>query len=319
MLAFMTIGRHPPSARPKDLRARVAAHLVCGDENKGRAMQGDQRVIEYLNKALRHELTAVNQYWLHYRILDNWGFKDLAKTWRKESIEEMEHADLLIARILFLEGHPSMQPSDGLRIGQDLKNMLECDLAAEVGARTLYLEAARHCELGERSRLQERLREADGGRGAPHRLPRDPARAHPPDRRRALRAEAYGRAGRVGAGGRASAARCEISVGIASPASIPVAIGLTRNRSRADRPILDRQSRHVGEIRRVRGDEHAAGRQAHARRSDDRSRQLFDAADLREDVAVDLRRRGVERQDRNRPAKASPAAPCLSAVNCGCR
>ena len=109
-------------------------------------MQGDQRVIEYLNKALRHELTAVNQYWLHYRILDNWGFKDLAKTWRKESIEEMEHADLLIDRILFLEGHPSMQPSDGLRIGQDVKNILECDLAAEVDARTLYLEAARHCD-----------------------------------------------------------------------------------------------------------------------------------------------------------------------------
>ena len=75
-------------------------------------MKGDQRVIEYLNKALRHELTAVNQYWLHYRILDNWGFKDLAKTWRKESIEDMEHADLLIARILFLEGHPNMQPAD---------------------------------------------------------------------------------------------------------------------------------------------------------------------------------------------------------------
>jgi bacterioferritin len=109
-------------------------------------MQGDQRVIEYLNKALRHELTAVNQYWLHYRILDNWGFKALAKTWRKESIEEMEHADLLIARILFLEGHPNMLPSDGLRIGQDLKHILECDLAAEVDARALYVEAARHCE-----------------------------------------------------------------------------------------------------------------------------------------------------------------------------
>jgi len=109
-------------------------------------MHGDQGVLEYLNKALRHELTAVNQYWLHYRILDNWGFKALAKTWRKESIEEMEHADLLIARILFLEGHPNMQPSDGLRIGQDIKSVLECDLAAEVDARALYLEAARHCE-----------------------------------------------------------------------------------------------------------------------------------------------------------------------------
>jgi bacterioferritin len=109
-------------------------------------MQGDQRVLEYLNNALRHELTAVNQYWLHYRILDNWGFKDLAKTWRKESIEEMEHADLLVARILFLEGHPNMHPSDELRIGQDLKQILDYDLAAEVAARALYIEAARHCE-----------------------------------------------------------------------------------------------------------------------------------------------------------------------------
>jgi bacterioferritin len=146
MLAFMTTRRHPPSAQSKAGGTLSAADLVCGEENKERAMHGDQGVLEYLNKALRHELTAVNQYWLHYRILDNWGFKALAKTWRKESIEEMEHADLLIARILFLEGHPNMQPSDGLRIGQDIKSVLECDLAAEVDARALYLEAARHCE-----------------------------------------------------------------------------------------------------------------------------------------------------------------------------
>jgi len=63
-------------------------------------MKGDKEVIEYLNKALRHELTAVNQYWLHYRLLDNWGYKVLAKTWRKESIEEMQHADKLIQRII---------------------------------------------------------------------------------------------------------------------------------------------------------------------------------------------------------------------------
>jgi bacterioferritin len=108
-------------------------------------MRGDQKVIEYLNKALRHELAAVNQYWLHYRILDNWGYKDLAKTWRKESIEEMQHADLLVARILFLEGQPSMQTLDQLRIGQTVKEILECDLAAEVSARALYLEAAQYC------------------------------------------------------------------------------------------------------------------------------------------------------------------------------
>ena len=69
-------------------------------------MKGDKDVIEYLNKALRHELTAVNQYWLHYRLLDNWGYKVLAKTWRKESIEEMQHADKLIERIIFLDGSP---------------------------------------------------------------------------------------------------------------------------------------------------------------------------------------------------------------------
>ena len=108
-------------------------------------MRGDQRVIEYLNKALRHELAAVNQYWLHYRIFDNWGYRDLAKTWREESIEEMRHADRLIARILFLDGQPNMQSLDQLRIGQDVKGIIECDLAAEMGARTLYLEAAQYC------------------------------------------------------------------------------------------------------------------------------------------------------------------------------
>ncbi len=109
-------------------------------------MRGDQQVIEYLNKALRHELAAVNQYWLHYRILDNWGYKDFAKTWREESIEEMRHADLLVARILFLDGQPNMQSLAQLRIGRSVREILECDLAAEMDARALYLEAARCCE-----------------------------------------------------------------------------------------------------------------------------------------------------------------------------
>ena len=109
-------------------------------------MRGDQQVIEYLNKALRHELAAVNQYWLHYRILDNWGYKDFAKTWREKSIEEMRHADQLVARILFLDGPPNMQSLDPLRIGKGVKEILECDLAAEMDARALYLEAARYCE-----------------------------------------------------------------------------------------------------------------------------------------------------------------------------
>ena len=108
-------------------------------------MQGDARVIDYLNKGLRHELTAINQYWLHYRILDNWGLLEMAKIWRKESIEEMEHADKFTARILFLDGFPNMQVLDPLRIGQNVKEILECDLAAEHSARALYQEAATYC------------------------------------------------------------------------------------------------------------------------------------------------------------------------------
>ena len=92
-------------------------------------MKGDAKVIDYLNKALRHELTAVNQYWLHYRLLDNWGYKELAKQWRKESIEEMEHADKLVERIIFLDGFPNMQVLDPLHIGQNVKEVLDCDLA----------------------------------------------------------------------------------------------------------------------------------------------------------------------------------------------
>jgi len=108
-------------------------------------MKGDPKVIEYLNAGLRSELTAINQYWLHYRLLDNWGYKSLAKHWRKESIEEMEHADKLTTRIIFLEGFPNMQVLDPLRIGQTVKEALDADLAAELGARTLYQEAATYC------------------------------------------------------------------------------------------------------------------------------------------------------------------------------
>ncbi len=109
-------------------------------------MKGDAKVVDYLNRGLRSELTAINQYWLHYRILDNWGLKAMAKIWRKESIEEMEHADAFTARILFLEGFPNMQTLDPLRIGETVKEVLEADLAAELGARALYQEAAAYCE-----------------------------------------------------------------------------------------------------------------------------------------------------------------------------
>jgi bacterioferritin len=108
-------------------------------------MQGDVRVIEYLNRGLRHELAAINQYWLHYRLLDNWGYRALAKKWRQESIEEMQHADKIVERIIFLDGFPNMQVIDPLRIGQNVKEVLDSDLAAEMSARALYQEAATHC------------------------------------------------------------------------------------------------------------------------------------------------------------------------------
>jgi bacterioferritin len=109
-------------------------------------MKGDPRVIEFLNAALRSELTAVSQYWLHFRLQEDWGYGHLAAKSRAESIEEMHHADKLIARIIFLEGHPNLQKLDPLRIGQDLRETLEADLAAEHEARTLYIEARRHCD-----------------------------------------------------------------------------------------------------------------------------------------------------------------------------
>jgi bacterioferritin len=108
-------------------------------------MRGDDKVIEYLNRGLRSELTAVNQYWLHYRMLDNWGLKELAKKWREESIEEMGHADKFVDRILFLEGFPNMQSLDPLRIGENVEEILNADLASEIQARALYLEAAQYC------------------------------------------------------------------------------------------------------------------------------------------------------------------------------
>jgi bacterioferritin len=110
------------------------------------SMKGDIKVIEYLNRGLKSEITAINQYWLHYRMLDNWGLKDMAKTWRKESIEEMEHADKFVTRILFLEGLPNLQHLEPLRIGQDVKEVIAADLAAEIGARALYQEAAAYCD-----------------------------------------------------------------------------------------------------------------------------------------------------------------------------
>ena len=109
-------------------------------------MKGDTKVIEYLNAALRSELTAVSQYWLHYRLQEDWGYGKIAAKSRGESVEEMHHADKLIERIIFLEGHPNLQKLDPLRIGETLRETLDADLAAEHDARNLYIEAREHCE-----------------------------------------------------------------------------------------------------------------------------------------------------------------------------
>jgi bacterioferritin len=109
-------------------------------------MKGDAKVIEFLNQALTNELTATNQYWLHYRMLDHWGIARLAKYERKESIEEMQHADALTERILFLDGLPNFQRIGALRIGDSVPEILAADLALEQEAIPLLRDAIEHCE-----------------------------------------------------------------------------------------------------------------------------------------------------------------------------
>jgi bacterioferritin len=109
-------------------------------------VKGEAQVIERLNEALFLELGAVNQYWVHFRLLSDWGLLKLAAKERAESIEEMHHADRLIERIIFLEGHPNLQRVAPLRIGQNVKEVLEADLAGEYDARTAYKASRELCE-----------------------------------------------------------------------------------------------------------------------------------------------------------------------------
>ena len=129
-------------------------------------MKGEPRVIERLNEALFLELGAVNQYWVHFRLLEDWGYTKLAKKERAESIEEMHHADRLVARIIFLEGHPNLQQVAPLRIGQNVKEVLESDLAGEYDARTSYKKSREICsELGDYVSMQlfeELLKDEEG-------------------------------------------------------------------------------------------------------------------------------------------------------------
>ena len=109
-------------------------------------MKGDAKVIELLNEALKNELTATNQYWLHYRLLDNWGVRRLAAFERSESIDEMKHADRLAERILFLDGLPNFQLLGRLRIGETVEEVLRADLELELEALDQLRGAVQHCE-----------------------------------------------------------------------------------------------------------------------------------------------------------------------------
>jgi bacterioferritin len=109
-------------------------------------MKGDSKVIKYLNKALKNELVAINQYFLHARMFENWGLNELNEKEYEESIDEMKHADALIKRILFLEGLPNLQDIGKIQVGENTEEIMRCDLAVELEAVPVLREAIEYCE-----------------------------------------------------------------------------------------------------------------------------------------------------------------------------
>jgi bacterioferritin len=136
--------RAAPAQRTKGRPARTIS--PPSTEGRRRAVKGDTKVIEFLNKQLKNELTAVNQYFLHHRLLKHWGFGRLAKHEYDESIDEMKHADRLIERILMLDGLPNLQDLGKLLVGENAVEILRCDLKAEQAAQRTLKDGIAHCE-----------------------------------------------------------------------------------------------------------------------------------------------------------------------------
>ncbi len=147
-------------------------------------MKGNPKVLAELNKALREELTAINQYFLHAEMCENWGYRKLSEFIKKQSIGEMKHAEVLIERILFLDGSPSMMPLE-LKVGGTVKGMLESDLALEVGAVKQYNDAVAIATKEGDNGSRDLLVQLAERRGRTRRLSRS---SGPPDQRARLRA-----------------------------------------------------------------------------------------------------------------------------------